>query len=115
MAQNQNSLPAGPLPELRVMPLELRALTPIPVVYEKQKLLWEPEGQNETVTVTADAGLCVEGTGPWTATHGNPAICTIKVQDMGDNDSKTYSYTLSSAGGAGADPDVIVKRCIGCP
>jgi len=33
---------------------------------------------------------------------------------MANDGSKTYTYTLSSATVA-ADPDVIVKRCIGCP
>jgi hypothetical protein len=98
----------------RVTTLELRNLTPIPVVYEGQLLKWEPESQSASVTVTIPAGLCDGLSGNVTATHDQPAQCTIARQDMGDNESKTYTYTLSSAG-ATSDPDVLVKRCIGCP
>jgi hypothetical protein len=115
MADTYKTLPPGPPPEKRVMTLELRNLTPTPVVYVGQLLIWEPEGQNDSVTVTVQEGLCNEGTGPWTATHDDPAICTVAVQPgMLDNESRTYTYALSSAGG-GADPEVIVKHCIGCP
>ena len=96
--------------------LELRNLTPIPVVYEGQLLKWQPENPGDSVTVTIPPGLCAGGySGPKTATYDQPAQCTIAVQEgMRDNESRTYTYTLSSAGGAAADPDVIVKRCIGC-
>jgi hypothetical protein len=96
------------------MTLELRDLTPIPVVYEGQLLIWEPEGQDRSVAVTIPKGLCDGLSGTVTATHDEPAKCTIARQDMADDESRTYTYTLSSAAVA-ADPDVIVKRCIGCP
>jgi hypothetical protein len=115
MAQaTKKTLPPGPPPEERVTTLELRNLAPTPVVYEGQLLLWRPEDQNDSVTVTIPEGLCVGLSGNVTATYDQPAQCTIAVQDMGDDESKTYTYTLSSAAVA-ADPDVTVKRCIGCP
>lgn len=116
MARDTNkTLPPGPPPEKRVMTLHLRDLTPIPVVYEKQLIIWQPENPGDSVTVTVQEGLCVEGTGPWTATYEEPALCTIAEQDgMLDNESRKYTYSLSSATVA-ADPDVFVKRCIGCP
>jgi hypothetical protein len=110
----QKTLPPGPPPEQRVMTLELHNLTPIQVVYEKQLLIWKPESPGDSVTVTIPDGLCVEGGGTWTATYDQPAQCTIAVQAMGDNESKTYTYSLSSAAVA-ADPALVVKRCIGCP
>jgi hypothetical protein len=112
-----NTLPPGPPPEKRVMTLELRNLTPIPVVYETQLLIWQPENPGDSVTVTIPPGLCrdeVDGA-VLTATYEEPAQCTIAVQEgMLDNGSRQYTYTLSSATVA-ADPDVLVKRCIGCP
>jgi hypothetical protein len=116
MAQDTyRTLPPGPPPEKRVMTLELRNLTPIPVVYEKQILIWQPESPGDSVTVTIPDGLCVEGGGTLTGTYEQPPRCTIKVQDgMLDNGSRPYTYTLSSATVA-ADPEVLVKRCIGCP
>jgi hypothetical protein len=108
------TLPPGPPPEKRVMTLELRTLTPIPVVYEKQILIWQPESPGDSVTVTIPVGLCVEGGGTLTGTYEQPPQCTIKVQAMDDNESRKYTYSLSSATVA-ADPDVLVKRCIGCP
>ncbi len=109
------TLPPGPPPEKRVMTLELRNLTPIPVVYEKQLLIWQPESPGDSVTVNIPEGLCVGLSGNVTATYDQPAQCTIAVQeDMLDDGSTPYTYTLSCAGVA-ADPDVLVKRCIGCP
>jgi hypothetical protein len=97
--------------------LELRDLTPIPVVYEGQLLKWQPQNPGDSVTVTIPPKLCrdeIDG-GVLTATYDQPAQCIIADQvDMLDNQSRKYSYTLSSAGGPGGDPDVIVKRCIGC-
>jgi hypothetical protein len=110
------TLPPGPLPELRVMTLVSRNLTPTPVVYEKQLLLWQPENPGDSVTVTIPDGLCVEGPGTKTATYDQPVRCTIKKQElMPDDGSMPYTYTLSSAGAADPDGDVLVKRCIGCP
>jgi ABC-type oligopeptide transport system substrate-binding subunit len=97
----------------RVTTLELRNLTPILVVYEGQVLKWEPESQIGSVTVTLPVGLCEGLSGPVNATHNRPAQCTIAKQNIRDDESKTYTYNLSSPGGS-ADPDVLVKRCIGC-
>lgn len=112
------TLPPGPLPELRVMTLVSRNLTPTLVVYEKQLLIWQPENPGDSVTVTIPGKLCDGKNDDWTATatYDQPVQCRIAVQvGMPDDGSRPYSYTLSSAGGAAADPDVIVKRCIGCP
>lgn len=115
MAQaTKKTLPPGPPPDKRVMTLVSRNLAPTPVLYETQLLIWQPENPGDSVTVTIPEGLCVGLSGNVTATYDQPAQCTIAVQDMGDDESKTYTYTLSSAAVA-ADPDVIVKRCIGCP
>ncbi len=54
-------LPPGPPPEDRVMTLVSRNLTPTPVVYEKQLLIWQPENPGDSVTVTIPPGLCVGG------------------------------------------------------
>ena len=109
------TLPPGPPPDKRVMTLVLRSLTPTPVVYETQLLIWQPENPGDSVTVTIPEGLCVEGGGTWTATYDHPVQCTIAVQpDMPNDGSTPYTYSLSSATVA-ADPDVLVKRCIGCP
>jgi hypothetical protein len=108
-------LPPGPPPEDRVMTLVSRNLTPTPVVYEKQLLIWQPENPGDSVTVNIPPGLCVGLSGNVTATYDQPALCTIAEQDgMLDNESRKYTYSLSSATVA-ADPDVFVKRCIGCP
>jgi ABC-type oligopeptide transport system substrate-binding subunit len=96
----------------RITTLELRNLTPILVVYEGQVLQWEPESQSSSVTVTLPVGLCEGLSGPVNATHNRPAQCTIAKQNIRDDESKTYTYTLSGTGGG--DPDVVVKRCIGC-
>jgi hypothetical protein len=96
----------------RVTTLELRNLTPILVVYEGQVLKWEPESQNSSVTVTLPVGLCERLSGPVNATHNRPVQCTIAKQNIRDDESKTYSYTLSGTGGS--DPDLVVKRCLGC-
>ena len=80
------------------MTLVSRNLTPTPVVYEKQLLIWQPENPGDSVTVTIPPGLCVGGySGPKTATYDQPVQCTIAVQDgMHDNGSMPYTYTLSN-------------------
>jgi ABC-type oligopeptide transport system substrate-binding subunit len=96
----------------RTTTLELRNLTPILVVYEGQVLKWEPESQSSSVTVTLPVGLCEGLSGPVNATHNRPARCTIAKQNIRDDESKTYTYTLSGTGAG--DPDLLVKRCLGC-
>jgi ABC-type oligopeptide transport system substrate-binding subunit len=96
----------------RVTTLELRNLTPILVVYEGQVLEWEPESQSSSVTVTLPVGLCEGLSGAVNATHNRPAQCTIAKQNIREDEVKTYTYTLSIAGGGG-DPEILVKRCTG--